>query len=199
MSLMDGCFAGRAGAIAWCTTHSVAYCDANPFGFNFINYLSRKFPHARFIHLVRDGYACVRSWSRRTSTYPDEVPNTPAAISWLLAKPTPFPSDPAYAQWRRFDRVQRISWFWSAVNANIERRLERIPAENRRVIKIEEVNEASVPDILDFCGLPRQFALESLAPDDPSEGVAIEWTPENVQKFNALAAPMMRELGYAIR
>jgi len=199
MALMDGCFTGRAGAIGWCATHGVAYCDANPFGFNFINYLHGRFPHAKFIHLVRDGYACVRSWSRRTSTYPDQVPHTPAAISWLLAKPMPFPSEPAHARWQGFDRVQRISWFWNAVNANIARRLERVPAENRRVIKIEEVTEASVPGILDFCGLPRQFAPESLAPDDPSEGPAIEWTAENEQKFNALAAPMMREFGYPLR
>ena len=180
--------------------HGIAYCDANPFGFNFINYLHAKFPHAKFIHLVRDGYACVRSWSRRgATTYPDGVPHSPEAISWLLAKPIPLPSEPAYGEWQLFDRVQRISWFWNAVNANIALRLERVPVENRRVIMIEELTEASVPAILDFCGLPRQFAAEALAPDDPSEGPAIEWTPENVRKFNALAEPMMRELGYPLR
>jgi hypothetical protein len=199
-SLMDGCFAGRGSAIAWCAQHGIAYCDANPFAFNFINYLHGKFPHAKFIHLVRDGYACVRSWSRRdASTYPDDVPHTPAAISWLLAKPLPFPSDPAHREWQHFDRVQRISWFWNAVNANIALRLERIPAENRRVMKIEEVSQASAADILEFCGLPREFAPESLAPDDPSEGPAIEWTPENLSRFNALAAPMMTKLGYPLR
>jgi len=131
-SLMDGCFAGRGSAIAWCAQHGIAYCDANPFAFNFINYLHGKFPHAKFIHLVRDGYACVRSWSRRdASTYPDDVPHTPGAISWLLAKPLPFPSDPAHREWQHFDRAQRISWFWNAVNANIALRLERIPAESR--------------------------------------------------------------------
>ena len=95
MALMDGSFAGRAKAIGWCEANGIAYCDANAFGFNFINYLHLKLPRARFVHLVRDGYACVRSWSRRAaSTYPDEIPNAPS-IEWLLAKPTPFPSDPA--------------------------------------------------------------------------------------------------------
>jgi hypothetical protein len=61
------------------------------------------------------------------------------------------------------------------------------------------VTEASVGAILDFCELPRQFARESLAPDDPSEGRAIEWTPENVGKFSALAEPMMEKLGYPLR
>ena len=85
------------------------------------------------------------------------------------------------------------------MNANIALRLERIPAENRRVMKIEEVSQASAADILEFCGLPREFAPESLAPDDPSEGPAIEWTPENLSRFNALAAPMMTKLGYPLR
>lgn len=199
-ALMDGCFVSRASAIAWCAAHGIAYCDANAFGFNIVNYVHARYPHAKFIHLVRDGYACVRSWSRRdASTYPDELPREASAIPWILAKPLPFPSDPARAQWDRFDRVQKISWFWNAVNANIAARLERIPAANRIVVRIEDVTEASVGAILDFCGLPRQFARESLAPDDPSEGRAIEWTPDNVEKFNTLTAPMMEKLGYRLR
>src|SRR5262249_25879885 len=125
--LMDDSFAGRAKAIAWCERIGIAYCDANAFGFNFINYLHTKFPRARFIHLVRDGYACVRSWSRRAaSTYPDEIPNA-ESISWLLAKPVPLPSDPVFGAWRGFDRVQKVSWFWNTVNANIAERLARVP------------------------------------------------------------------------
>jgi len=197
--LMDDSFAGRAKAIAWCEAHGVAYCDANAFGFNFINYLHTKLPHARFIHLVRDGYACVRSWSRRTaSTYPDEIPNA-LSIEWLLAKPVPFPSDPVYGPWRGFDRVQKISWFWNTVNANIAERLARIPEANKRLVKIEEVTETTIPGLLDFCGLTQQYSRDALAPDDPSSGPAVEWTPENVRKFNALAAPMMQALDYPIR
>jgi len=200
VALMDGCFAARTSAIAWCAANGIAYCDANPFAFNFINYLHGRFPHAKFIHLVRDGYACVRSWARRdASTYPDEVPRTPTAIPWLLAKPLPFPSDPAYPQWDRYDRVQKISWFWSVVNANIAQRLEHVPAENRRVVKIEEVTEQSAPGILEFCGLRPEFAVESLAAVDPSEGPALEWTPDSVSKFNAIASATMEKFGYPLR
>jgi len=198
-ALMDESFAGRSKAIAWCEANGVAYCDANAFGFNFINYLHAKLPRARFIHLVRDGYACVRSWSRRAaSTYPDEIPNA-LSIEWLLAKPVPFASDPAHASWRQFDRVQKISWFWNTVNANIAERLARIPDAQKRVVKIEELTEATVPSLLEFCGLPRQYSREALAPDDSSSGPALEWTPENVRKFHALAAPMMAQLGYTMR
>ncbi len=131
-ALMDDSFAGRVKALAWCEANGVAYCDANAFGFNFINYLHAKLPHAKFIHLVRDGYACVRSWSRRAaSTYPDEIPNA-LSIEWLLAKPVPFPSDPVHAAWRGLDRVQKISWFWNTVNANIAERLARIPVRTSR-------------------------------------------------------------------
>jgi hypothetical protein len=199
MALMDGSFAGRAKAIGWCEANGIAYCDANAFGFNFINYLHLKLPRARFVHLARDGYACVRSWSRRAaSTYPDEIPNAPS-IEWLLAKPTPFPSDPVHASWNGFDRVQKLSWFWNAVNANIVERFARIPEANKRVVKIEDVTEQTIPDLLEFCGLPQQYSRDALAPDDASSGPAIEWAPENVRKFNALAAPMMAHLGYEVR
>jgi hypothetical protein len=199
MALMDGSFAGRASSIGWCEANGIAYCDANAFGFNLINYLHAKLPRAKFIHLVRDGYACVRSWSRRVaSTYPDEITNAPS-IAWLLAKPTPFPSDPVHASWGRFDRVQKLCWFWNTVNANIVERLARIPETNKRVVKIEEVTETTLPGLLEFCGLPQQYSRAALAPDDSSSGPAIEWTLENVRKFNALAAPMMAHLGYALR
>ena len=195
----DDSFAGRAKSIAWCEANAVAYCDANAFGFNFINYLHARLPNARFIHLVRDGYACVRSWSRRAaSTYPDEIPNA-LSIEWLLAKPVPFPSDPVYASWRGFDRVQKISWFWNAVNANISERLARVPEANKRVVKIAVLAETSNNGLLDFCGLPQQYSRDALAPDDRSSGPAIEWTPDNVRRFNALAARTMTQLGYPIR
>ena len=198
-TLMDRCFAIRSSSIAWCRTNGIAYCDANAFGFNFINYLHTKFPSAKFIHLVRDGYACVRSWSRRdASTYPERLP-APGGISWLLAKPAPFPSEVVHGSWAHFDRLQRISWFWNTVNANIAERFDRIPVANKRVLKIEEVTQETIPGILNFCGLPQEFKPDSLAPDDPSAGPAIEWTPENERKFNALAAPMMEKLGYALR
>lgn len=199
-AFMDGCFAGRASAIAWCRAQGLAYCDANPFGFNLVNYLHRKYPAAKFVHLVRDGYDCVRSWSRRDlSTYPDGLPSA-QSVPWLLAKPMPFPTDPAHAAWPGFDRVERISWFWASVNANIARRLAQLPREQWQRVRIEDVDAASVPAILEFCGLPLNFKPEALAPEDPSsEGTPIEWTPDNRRKFEALAAPMMRELGYPLR
>jgi hypothetical protein len=94
IAFMDGCFAGRANLIAWCRTNGIAYCDANPFAFNFISYIYRRFPSAKFVHLVRDGYECVRSWSRRDlTTYPDGLPDA-HLVSWLLAKPMPSPATP---------------------------------------------------------------------------------------------------------
>jgi hypothetical protein len=198
-AFMDGSFAGRSTSVTWCETNGIAYCDANPFAFNFVNYIHAKYPRARFIHLVRDGYACVRSWSRReVSTYPDGLPSADS-ISWLLAKPVPFRSDPAHAAWSDFDRVQKLSWFWSTVNANLAERFSRLPSASVRVVKIEEVTEATLPGLLEFCGLPQKFAPESLAPADRSSGPTFAWTPDNTRKFNALAGPMMERLGYAIR
>lgn len=197
-ALMDRAFGQRAKLIAWCEQHGLALCLSNPFAFNLINYLNRRYPHARFIHLVRDGYACVRSWSRRQSTYPDYLPDL-SSIGWILAKPVPFPSDPIHEVWQRFTRVQRISWFWNHVNANIIERFAEIPEERRRLVRIEDLDASTLPELLGFCGLPQQYAAGSLAAQDASDGPSIEWTPENVARFNAICRPMMQRLGYPLR
>ena len=197
-ALMERSFGKRSKLIDWCGRNGLAYCDSNPFAYNLIDYLRRKHPQAKFIHLVRDGYDCVRSWSRRGSTYPDRFPNLDM-LPWILAKPVPFASDPIHAAWQRFDRVQRISWFWENVNANIMQRFVAIPEAQKRLVKIEDVDARALPDLLAFCGLPASFAPESLAPGDPSSGPAIEWSAENVDKFNGLAGTMMAKLGYLLR
>ena len=61
-ALMERSFGVRSKLIGGCEARGLAYCDSNPFAYNFINYLHAKYPHAKFVHLVRDGYACVRSW-----------------------------------------------------------------------------------------------------------------------------------------
>jgi hypothetical protein len=197
-ALMERSFGVRSKLIGGCEARGLAYCDSNPFAYNFINYLHGKYPHAKFVHLVRDGYACVRSWFRRESTYPDHLPDL-RRITWMLAKPLPFASEPVHAVWQAFDRVQRISWFWSSVNANIIERFARIPAGNRLLLRIEDLTKETTPSVLAFCGLPQNYAPEALAPADPSGGPSMEWTPDNVRKFNELAAPTMRTLGYALR
>ena len=197
-ALMERAFDKRSKLIEWCDRNGLAYCDSNPFGYNLIDYLRRKYPRAKFIHLVRDGYACVSSWWRRGSTYPDRLADL-GMLPWLLAKPVPFASDPIHAAWQRFDRVQRISWFWEYVNANIMQRFAAIPDSYKRLVKIEALDARTLPDLLAFCGLPATFTAESLAPGDPSSGPAIEWSPENVGKFNDLAGAMMARLAYPLR
>ena len=196
--LIESTFQARSTLIEWCEAHGLAYCDSNPYAYNLITYLYRKYPHAKFIHLVRDGYDCVRSWFRRSSTYPDHLTDL-REMYWLLAKPVPLASDPAHAAWPAYDRVQRISWFWNTVNANIIERFAGIPAENRLLLRIEDLTKETTPRLLAFCGLPQSYAPETLAPGDPSSGPSIEWTSDQVRKFNELAAPMMRELAYALR
>jgi hypothetical protein len=56
-----------------------------------------------------------------------------------------------------------------------------------------------LPPLLEFCGLPSAFKPEALAPDNTTDSPTVEWTPENKRRFEALAAPMMRALGYPLR
>ena len=197
-ALIERSFGTRSKLIEWCAAQGLAYCDANPFAYNLIDYLRRKYPHAKFIHLVRDGYACVQSWFRRESTYPDHLPDL-RRITWLLAKPVPFASEPAHAAWQTLDRVQRISWFWSSVNANISERFARIPSANKLLLRIEDLREKRCPRCSPSANwhkitCPRRLLRATRRAVQRSNGRL-----DNVRKFNELAAPMMSSLGYQLR
>lgn len=197
--LLDTCWQHRARLIEWCAAHGLAYCDANAFAYNLVDYLRMRYPGARFVHLVRDGYDCVRSWARRVgSTYPDSVAPW-ASIPWLLAKPVPFPSDPMHAQWDGFDRVQRIAWFWHHVNTNIAERFARIDPACRRTVRIEDFDAAAADELLRFCELPATYDPATLGASDPSSGPTIEWTDESIRRFDAIAGQTMAMFGYPLR
>jgi len=130
----------------------------------------------------------------------DMVPDPPQAAPPPPAEcEVPFASEPVHAAWPTLDRLQRISWFWSSVNANIIERFARIPAANRLLVRIEDLTQDTMPPVLSFCGLPQNYAPEALAPDNASSGPTVEWTSDNVRKFNELAGFMMVSLGYALR
>jgi len=57
------------------------------------------------------------------------------------------------------------------------------------------LKKSDIPRDIEFYGSTSAFNPEALAPHNTTDGPAIEWTPENKCKVDALAAPMMRALG----
>jgi hypothetical protein len=69
--VMERAFQSRRELIAKCESEGWHYCDVNRMGYNFINYIHEQYPDAKFVHVVRDGYRCVRSWYGRIGAYPE--------------------------------------------------------------------------------------------------------------------------------
>jgi hypothetical protein len=71
LAVMERAFRSRHEMISRCAREGVHYCDVNRMAYNYINYVHLRYPEAKFIHLVRNGYTCVRSWYGRIGAYPE--------------------------------------------------------------------------------------------------------------------------------
>lgn len=69
-AVMERAFRSRSDFISRCTREGFHYCDVNRLGYNCINYIHSEHRSAKFVHVVRDGYRCVRSWYGRIGAYP---------------------------------------------------------------------------------------------------------------------------------
>jgi len=71
LKIINKNFAPRKRFIDNLEEKKVNYCDVNRMGYNYIDFIRNKYPEAKFIHLIRNGYDSVRSWHKRTGAYPD--------------------------------------------------------------------------------------------------------------------------------
>src|SRR3990172_8891059 len=111
------------------------------------------FPNAKFVHLVRDGRKVASSffhkltdeiyddWSvevvRQYMTEPDQNPCPPPEKKYWWNRPAP--GHPLERQFDDFNQFQRICFHWAEVNRVILRDLEHVPADQRILVKLEEL------------------------------------------------------------
>lgn len=72
--------------------------------------LSRHFPAAGFLHMVRDGRDVVRTMMSTDALKPGYM------YDWWLR---PHESDPYSAQWRTMDRFAKLCWYWRVENHHL--------------------------------------------------------------------------------
>lgn len=177
------------------------YCDVNPYGYMFINFIVKKYPDAKFVHLVRDGRAVVKSYYDRknslgiNTSYPEGVLEEDYT-SWYAGKPRPIIGSKEYNLWPNYNRVQKLSWFWNFVNLEIEKRLKNINEKNKYFIRLEDLNEKNIKKMLNFFNLPITFDLRSLEADNIGKKSSLNWDEENLKLFNNINKNLMKKYGY---
>lgn len=177
--------------------------------------LADLFPHAKFVHLVRDGRKVASSYFHKLGAecYDDRSTGLLRAYiddpSRILAPPPekkywwpqPVAGMPFAEEFHRFDQFQRIVWHWCEINRVILQSLSRLDSRRWRTIRLEDLRQT--PDapraLYDFLNLPYR-----------GENIAMFAKPHNVNRpqdtlldatqrgqFEIIAGGMMEQLGYA--
>lgn len=177
--------------------------------------LAAQFPHARFVHLVRDGRKVASSYfhklggecydDRSTAILqahydtPDVHPAPPPEKKYWWPLPRHGARDAE--RFRAFNQFERISWHWAEVNRLALEELSKLPGERTMFVRLEELraSPSEVRALYDFLGLPWR---------DEAYGVFAR--PHNVNRpedrlldaiqraqFERLAGDMQARLGYA--
>jgi hypothetical protein len=174
--------------------------------------LAALFPHARFVHLVRDGRKVVSSYFHKlgAENYDDQS-NAAMQAHYDGAAPAPAPQKPYWwpvprrdapeAQaFRGWDQFERICWHWAEVNRVA---LATLPADRTLFVRLEDLREspALVRSLHEFLGL-----------NYTDSDFAVFARPHNVNRpedrlldarqraqFKTIAGAMLEQLGYGSR
>ncbi len=154
--------------------------------------LRQAFPHAVFLHLVRDGRDVVRSMMARATMTPED-PNTSTI--------RPHSDDLWSCEWPQMDRFSRLCWYWSTENAFVR---EAIGV----TIRFEELlsdYEYFAERLLEPCGVrvarddwevavsrPRNKTSSHRIADSNS------WSPNLKQAFKRICGEEMLANGYEL-
>lgn len=111
------------------------------------------FPNARFIHLVRDGRKVVSSFFNKFTEVvyddqcvnivdrwlanPDAVPEPPPEKKYW--RPFPVRGEMYYEEFKRYNRFQRLSYYWQDVNLRIRESLVSVPDAQKLFLHLEDL------------------------------------------------------------
>jgi glycosyltransferase involved in cell wall biosynthesis len=178
------------------------YVDKTPRNVFLMPFLSRAFPDARFIHIVRDGRDVALSWSERP-WFRDDAPKG--------YEPGGYRYGPRPAMWVEPDRIEeflqtttahRCAWGWRRF---VEAGLAGSEALGDAVLQVRYERLMADPDgegerILDFLGIgheaSRRAFLEALGNADPSSVGRWRAVPDLGDEARAEMADLLKRLGY---
>jgi hypothetical protein len=179
--------------------------------------LAALLPQAKFVHLVRDGRKVAGSYFRKLGDecYDDRSTeilqahyDDPATITapppekkyWW---PVPRRDDPAAAHFRRYNQFERICWHWGEINRVICTELARLPKQRHLFVRLEDLRSSplAVKELYSFLKLRyRDDAFATFArPHNVNRPEDRLLSTDERARFDAIAQPMMRNLGYADR
>ncbi len=179
--------------------------------------LAELFPHAKFVHLVRDGRKVAGSYFRKLGEEcydnrstrilqahydsPSHVPAPPPEKKYWW--PVPRREDPIARAFRSFSQFDRICWHWAEINRVIIESLAALPRERQLFVALEGLRASSreakrLYDFLNLSYRDEKFAAFA-KPHNVNRPDDRLLDPRERERFDAIAGAIMQQLGYAQR
>jgi sulfotransferase family protein len=171
-------------------TDFTVYGEVNSLLRRHFHALSRHFPAAGFLHMVRDGRDVVRTLMSTDALRPGDM------WTWWLR---PHESDPFFAQWRTMDRFAKLCWYWRMENHHLRTSIGN-------TVRFEEITgdyQCLEQRILRPFGLvlPQSvWTQQAGVQRNPTGTYRIphwrEWDARQIRTFEAICGDEMRANGY---
>lgn len=152
--------------------------------------LTKCFPHAKTLHLVRDGRDVVRSFMSR-------VHYTKRSKGHHALRPSK--RDPMHLNWDRLSRFERICWLWADANRCARQHLNRYVKFENVISKYKYFEE----NIENYLGLQigREKWIEAInRPKNSTSQFTLphwsEWDERLSESFERICGAEMRIYGY---
>lgn len=172
------------------------------------------FPQARFIHLIRDGRKVVSSFYNKFTevVYDDRCVNI--VNQWLAHpdstlepspekkywRPFPVKGERYYDEFKRFNRFQRLSYYWQDANLRIRESLESVPDAQKLFIHLEDVvsDAAALKDFMAMfdIGYDDKYLQVLKRPVNVAIPKNFPLTDQQRGEFSEIAGSAMKLFGY---
>ena len=150
----------------------------------FAHAINHVFPHAKFIHLVRNPLAVIKSGVRR-GWY--------CGHPWDIGRIVPEVPNNNGRSWLDLSATEKVAWNWVETNSFILKFLDTIPKERKFFVQLERVHE-ELPRIWSFLGL-NEFQCTI---DRFNEGSKSEVNENFVPFLLEIGEDIMSRCGYEI-
>jgi hypothetical protein len=155
-------------------------------------------PQAKFIHVVRDPKAFVRSGMRRGWYSNHPMDNT---------RLKPLNKSKDYKYWEQWDSVEKICWLWKETNVWINRFMKTLPLEQKLFLRSENIflnKKEEMNSFFDFLNIPRPsdkwikiiLSKELNAQKTGDFQEVSDWSDELHAKFYRIAGESAKLFGY---
>jgi hypothetical protein len=190
--------------------HAKVYVESNSFFSLLIPELRKAFPTSRFLWIVRNPKTYVVSAYNKSPVGDNKMFFYAENDHRDRMTALDFPSDRWRADWRKFDRFQRICWYWNKCNEILAQ--EFANQGDFLLMKFEELfssesNYRGIRKMLQFfqINVPRGMDENTLdvlmkRGTNSSERIVLDgaetWTDNQKMHLDEVTYPMRKQLGY---